>query len=414
YFRQYNVVRSGDLRREIDTVSTLRLRSNINAVWKSGGSVLRVDSFLFQGLRSTDNSRLTPYVLPVVDFRHTFDQTVAGGEVSLGANFASLQRTGGADTRRLSVDATWSRDIVTPGGHKIDLLANMRGDAFRYADLDEGTETVAANPALRKDRIYRFTPTLSAGWSYPLTRRVPGAQLLVEPKAQIVASLADKNPAGILNEDSQSVEFDFAGLFEYNKAPGFDRLEDGQRFNVGLIASAAFDNGLSIEGSAGRQWRVQPTRAFNPGSGLGNKRSDIVGELNIRYKDNIALENRFRFDEATRDLTRAESQLLFNAWRFSGLINYVRLNDENPVVELARREEVSGNMRFRLNRNWSLTAGTRRNLVTKQFINQDFTLGYNDECSTFEILYRRDLTRDVGLPADNAVLVRFTLRGLVD
>jgi LPS-assembly protein len=414
YFRQYDVDRRGDLRQEIDTVSTLRLRSNANLRWRSGGSELRADAYLFQGLRSTDVSELTPYVMPLINFRHDFANDIAGGRLHLNANFAALQRTGGADSRRLTGNVTWEREIVTPGGHKFELLADLRGDIYRFADLNEGTEILAPDPARDSREVLRFAPTVAAQWSYPLTRRFAGAQILIEPRAQLAASPSNRNPVSILNEDSQSVEFDYQGLFEYDKSPGFDRFEDGQRLNAGLTAAAAFDNGMSIDASAGAQWRLQSTDAFNPASGLGTKRSDIVGELNFRYKTNVIFENRFRFDDKTLDLSRAESTLLLSAWRFTGVGTYVRLNEENRPAELLRREEINGNLRFMVTKNWAISSGWRRDLARQQSITQDIGVTYTDECSSLSVIYIRDLTRDVGLPADNRLLLRFTLRGLVN
>lgn len=414
YFRQYDVDRRGDLRREIDTVSTLRLRSNVNLRWRSGGSELRADGFLFQGLRSTDVSELTPYVLPLINFRHDFAEDIAGGRLHLNANFAALQRTGGADTRRLTGSVAWEREVVTPGGHKIELLADLRGDIYRFADLNEGTEILAADPTRDSRQVLRFAPTAAARWSYPLTRRFAGAQLLIEPSAQIAVSPSSRNPASILNEDSQSIEFDYQGLFQYNKSPGYDRFEDGQRLNVGVTAAASFDNGFAIDASAGAQWRMQTTDAFNPASGLGQKRSDIVGELNLRYKTNVIFENRFRFDDKTLDLARAESNLLLKFGPVSGVGTYVRLNEENRAAELLRREEINGTVHVALTKNWTISSGWRRDLASQQSITQDIGLTYTDECSSLSVVYVRDLTRDVGLPADNRLLLRFTLRGLVN
>ena len=71
-------------------------------------------------------------------------------------------------------------------------------------------------------------------------------------------------------------------------------------------------------------------------------------------------------------------------------------------------------MNFKLTKNWYAGAGWREDLARGQTIRQDFILGYQDECSLFELTYRRDLTQDRGLEPDNAFLIRFTLRSLVD
>ena len=195
------------------------------------------------------------------------------------------------------------------------------------------------------------------------------------------------------------------------------RFEDGQRLNAGVAASAVFDNGLTIEGSVGQQFRLQDTNAFSTTTGLGEERSDIVGALNVRYKNIVGVENRFRIDDDSGDIQRAESQAYFNYWRLNANLSYVRLV-EDPTVALDRREELTGNLFFRLTDHWRAGLGWRQDLEPDQpgdgNIRQDYILGYRDECMSIDFTYRRDFTTDVGLEADNAFLVRFTLRSLVD
>ncbi|NWG93648.1 MAG: LPS-assembly protein LptD [Parvularculaceae bacterium] len=465
YLRRYDVQRRGDLRKELDTSLTNRLRSNTYLRWGDSKTELRADSYTFQELRTTticdlptgerlvvsaadcaqvrrdidpgavegpDIARVTPYALPVIDFRHEFAPPEIGGSARLNLNFASLQRTSGVDTRRLTASAYWEREHFTPGGHRLNAFAELRGDLFRYEDLNEGAET--RQPIADDNRIDgRFAPTVGVEWSYPLTRRVESARLFIEPRVQLVASPSDRNDASIINEDSQSIEFDYAGLFEYNKSTGFDAFEDGQRMNAGVAAAAVLDNGITLEGEIGQQFRLQESSAFDRSTGLGDESSDYVGSLNIRYKNIIGVENRFRIADDDGALKRAESMIYLNYWRFRGNASYVRLDDEVSIGGERRREELNARMNFKLTKNWYTGVGWRENLepgtrldtdpASPTFnqqvprngtIRQDFILGYEDECSLFELTYRRDRTQDQGLEPDEAFLVRFTLRSLVN
>ena len=445
YLRRYDVQRRGDLRKELDTSLTNRLRTNTYVRWQGQDTQFRADSYTFQDLRTvtvcdlstgerlsvnaTDCSsliardplvqqapeiaRLTPYALPVLDFRHRFRPESIGGEATINVNFASLQRTGGVDTRRLTASAHWEREHITPGGHRFNAFAELRGDLFRYEDLDEGTEN-RAGEADDNRLDGRFAPTVGVEWSYPLTKPISGGRLFIEPRVQLVASPAGRNGPDIINEDSQSIEYDYAGLFDYNKSTGFDAFEDGQRMNAGVAVAAAFDSGLKVEGEVGQQFRLQETAAFDPSTGLGEERSDFVGALNIRYKNVVGVENRFRIDDDGASLDRAESMAYLNYWRVRANLSYVRLSEELSIAGLTRREELNGRVTAKLTDNWSAGVGWRQDLVTDRLIRQDFILGYQDECSSIELTYRRDRTTDVGLEADNAFLVRFTLRSLVD
>jgi LPS-assembly protein len=353
-------------------------------------------------------------VLPLLNFRHDFADKAFGGDARIDANFAWLQRASGVDSQRLTVGAFWEREHITAGGHRLGAFAELRSDAWYFHDLQEGTEILPGAPDDRRRIDARFAPSVGVEWSYPLTRRVGGARLFVEPRIQLVASPTNRNTSDIINEDSQSIEYDYAGLFDFNKSTGFDRFEDGQRMNIGVAVAAEFDAGLAVEGAIGAQGRLQKTNAFDPSTGLGEERSDFVGEFNVRYKTLLSVENRFRLDDDSGDLQRAESLAAFNIWRLSGFLSYVRLNEENIAAELVRREELTGNMRVKLTDHWSTGFAWREDLESSRTISQDFLIGYVDECASFDVIFRRDFTRDIGLRPDNSVFVRFTLKSLVD
>ena len=452
FLRRYNVRRRGDLRNEIETSDTLRLRSNVSLDWRLGETNIRADSFVFQDLRTVslcdlpDGSRqsigatscdslerafgnvtpapaiaeLTPFILPQINVSRNIDD-IWGGRLELNGNFTSLQRTGGVDTRRLVGSAYWEREHITRGGHRFKAFAELRGDVYRFEDLDEGTEVVA--PIDDDNRLAgRFVPSVGAEWSYPLTKRFAGGRLFVEPRVLVVASPAGQNDDDIINEDSQSIEFDYLSLFQFNKSTGFDAFEDGQRINAGIAASAVLDNGIVVETEIGEQFRAQTTAAFTPQNagatlfpaGLGEQRSDIVGALNVRYKNVLGMENRFRVDDDDGSIQRLESSAYFSLGPVRGNATYVRLNEENSAANLVRREELTASTRIKLTDNWSTGVAFREDLLNNQPISQDFVIAYQDECALFEVTYRRDRTRDDGLETDVALLFRFTLRSLVD
>lgn len=424
YLRQYDVVRRGDISQQLNRGATNQLRSNFRLARGGTDSRLTIDTYLFQGLREQDDSSTTPYVLPLIDYTHRF-RDIAGGDIDLNANIASIYRTAGTDSQRFTAAAHWDRDVITPGGHRFHLFAEARGDLFFFQDLDEGTEICSSPTAScavdfpglangeETDFVSRFAPSVGAEWSYPLARNFAGARLIIEPRVQLVASPAGLNKAEIINEDSQSIEFDYAGLFDFNKATGYDAFEDGQRANIGVSTSATWDNGIEIEGSVGRQFRIQTTDAFEFSSGLGEKSSDYVGSLNFRYKGLFGVENRFRLDGETGNFARLESLGYFRAGPLRGNVSYIRLNEENVRANLVRREELTAAGRLKFTRNWYAGGAWRLDLASDRTIRQDFTIGYQDECSTFGVTYRRDRTRTTNLEPDEAFLLTFTLRSLV-
>lgn len=424
YLRRYDVERRGDLRQTLDRGRTNQLRSNARLARTGEHSRLTIDTFLFQGLRTSDDASTTPYILPLIDYEHRLTENYFGGDIALNANLASIYRIAGTDSQRFTASANWENDIITDSGHRFNFFGQIRSDAFFYQDLDQGTEICNDPNAACADDFFglrtqddnefvgRLAPTVGAEWSFPVAKRTENARFIIEPRVQLVASPSGLNDDIIVNEDSQSIEFDYAGLFDWNKATGFDAFEDGQRANVGVSASAVWDSGIELEGSLGRQFRLQDTEAFDFSSGLGETSSDYVGSLNFRYKNIAGFENRFRFDDDGR-FDRAESMAYFQAGPVRGNVSYVRLNEENVNANLIRREELSVATVAKIARHWTVGADWRLNLATDTTTRQSFSLGYEDECATFGITYRRDRTRTENLEPDNSVLVTFSLKSLV-
>ena len=432
YLRRYDVRRRGDLRKELDTSQSNRLRSTGFVEFQKDGHKLRAENFVFQELRPRPDNldSLTPYVLPLIDYKKT-GWKVAGGDASIRANFAALQRPGGVDSRRLTASADWRREVTTRSGHRFAGFAQVRGDVYAYDDLDQGIEATDGAPVAEgltgetSDITARFAPTIGAEWSYPLAKFAGNYSFFIEPKVQVAISPTGRNSTDIINEDSRSIEFDFASLFDFNKATGFDAFEDGQRLNIGISASAYSKQGFQFSTELGQQFRAQTTAAFstrdatgalpvNFVNGVGGRQSDIVGSVNIAYRNVFGVSNRFRFSEGFGNLNRAESNAFLSLWRFRGNANYVRLNDSDEGIGLIQREELNAAAQFQLTDRWRTSFGWRQNLVTNEVVRQDIGLAYQDDCALFEVTYRRDRTRDRGLEQNNAILFRFTLKSLVD
>ncbi|MEM6414073.1 MAG: LPS assembly protein LptD [Pseudomonadota bacterium] len=445
HLRRYNIVRRGDLRKEVDTSGTNQLRSTVYSTYNDGQNIVSAETFAFQDLRAPSNSGisstapefvtlderddLNPYVLPLINY-HNRGWDVFGGRAFITGNFAALQRQTGLESRRVSASAAWEGEKITKGGHRFKAYAELRGDLFSYSDLDQGTfesrglPIAGATPEDNSETFTRFAPTIGLDWSYPLTRSFGNTQVFLEPRVQFVASRANLNDNVLVNEDSRSIRFDYAGLFDINKSTGFDTIEDGQRMNIGFAASLENEDGITFGAEIGQQYRLQSTTAFATETaiadgilfpnGVGDETSDIVGRFNLQYQNFFGIDSRFRFSDGFGSLTEAESLAYLSFWRVRTNVSYVRLLDEVQSDGVTQREELTGALRFRMTKNWTAGAGLRQNLFTGENIFQDFSIGYSDDCSLFEVIFRRNNTSDRGLENNDTVLFRFTLKSLVE
>lgn len=416
YIRRYDIEPEGDLRRDANSLAgdLTRLTTNVNASRLTEQSRLDVDSFFFQGLRPGDNAGLTPYVLPQISYTRDLKPALIGGRAEVRGDILSLQRSEGVDTRRFASAAAWSRGLTTRSGQRITGFAELRAEVYHTEDLNEGTELVA--PVLDDDTNtqFRALPTIGAQWSFPLVRYSGASRQIIEPIAQVALSPIGGNPPEIFNEDSQSLEFDTASLFQFNKFSGLDRFEDGQRANLGVRFASIWESGLRVDATVGQTFRVQEQSPFGQETGLDGRTSDIVGSLDLTLGRSFRLSNRLRIDEDSGSIRRNETSARYRLGRFDGLFTHTSLEDNDVETGIVSREELNTRNRFRVTRNWFGTVGWREDLVTNQTIQQSFGVLYRDNCASFQISYRRDFIRDREIQPNTSVLFTFQLRTLGD
>ncbi len=118
------------------------------------------------------------------------------------------------------------------------------------------------------------------------------AEVIVAPRSG--PSQLNKYP----NEDSLDLEFSDANLFGFNRFPGIDRLEGGDRLNLGLH-SAWYLNGTTFDGLVGQSYRTFKDDLFPQNSGLHNQVSDVVARATFAPTSWLDLTYRTRLDQAT-------------------------------------------------------------------------------------------------------------------
>ena len=364
----YQLERSTDdtyLRRyDFSNDDTLTSRLYLEGI--RGRNYAAVNSYAFQGLEVDDDSGETPLVLPIADYNLVLDNGLFGGSYTLDANLMSLTRSGGTDTRRLSVDGGWHLPFIGRAGDIYTLNAQLRGDLYWVNDLAHPTGTGADDAVTG-----RVVPSLSLDWRYPWIRQAGTTRQVIEPIAKLAISPYGGNPDDIPNEDSQDFEFDDTNLFNLMRFPGLDRVEGGPRISYGLRMGVYGASGGRTTAFFGQSYRVKADSTFEPGSGLEDNFSDFVGSVNISPSEFVDLVYRFRIDHDDLSSRRSEIDLAGGPDWLRVNLGFLSLDDAPAELDddVDAREEINVSGRVRLDPNWSITANTRRNLTTDNAIN---------------------------------------------
>ena len=379
-----------------------RLVNDVYIEGAGGRTRFAVTGYFFQGLRATDNSRIIPLALPLVEFSFSPLNHWLGGQFRFDFNSVTLTRDIGVDSQRATAEARMRWPMILPGGQLLALQLDARGDVYHVSNPP---------PLASSDKfISRGIPYAALDWRWPFISSSSGGRaFIVEPIAQMIVQPYGGNPAGIPIEDSTDFELDENNILSFDQTPGYDLVESGPRANVGLHARAAFPSG-SIDAILGQTYRWKPDPIFGVDSGQHGTTSDIVGRVSVKFLPYIDLTDRIDIDRTNGTVRRHEVYLTGIYNRSTLQISYVQLPAEEVTLGLGAREEINAQADINFYRNWQAFGAIRRDLLAGRMLDTELGLGYEDECLGVSIAYRRKFTTDRDLPPSTSIILRFNLK----
>lgn len=354
-------------------------------------SFVSLNAYSFQPLRQglTDSSQ--PIVLPVADFSWITPADEWGGHWNLNANLLNINYLTGAGSHRLSLGSAWTKETTGPLGDVYTFYASARGDGYFANDLARlpgPLQNGAFQPVFAGQTGDNFNgrvfPQIALEWRYPWIRRGENFQQIVEPIAMLVAAPVGGNPLLLPNQDSLIFEFSDADLFVPDRFPGYDRVDGGERVDYGLQASVYGMHGGRTQFLVGQSYRLQRNGGFPVGSGLEDRRSDVVGRLSISPSDFLDLAYRFRLDHNDLRAQRQEATIAAGGDQARVTLSLMDLPpDPLPVnpLDRSRRDQIRFSTDLGLTRFWSANFNTIRNLQSDLgTVTTQAALTYHDDC----------------------------------
>ena len=371
-----------------------------------GQDFLRAEGFFFQGLLTTDDDDTTPFVAPLINYHHVFDDKILGGSATLDTNVMVLRRTEGANSTRFSNTFGWELPTTTDSGELYTFFASLRGDLYHTDDvtLDDGSTS---------DGYYiaRALPALGVEWRWPLVQSTGSSRQIIEPIVQLIYSPYGGNPDEIPDEDSSAFDFDDSNLFDRNRFAGLDQWEGGPRANIGVQASTYSANGGFASFMIGQTLRLRENSAFSQETGLRDQQSDYVGATVWRPNNNFEISHRFRIDHDTWEIHRNEVYLNGKYGPVSGSLSYGQFG-ETFSSDLQDREEIYASAKYQFTDFWSLSGSSRRDLEKSLSIENKIGIDYLDECIGFGLSYEESNYIDRDIQPEQSIIFRISLKHL--
>ena len=389
------------------------LESEVNVERFSGRDYAVARVMAFQDIRISERQVDQPAVLPEVEARFLGDPNQAlGGRWSLGVSALGLQRgTDDQDMTRGTLEGGWRRRFVHASGlvSRLDLTA--RGDAYNVRDRDVATVGSGRNG---KSSALRGFAQGHLQSSYPVVKNFEEAQFVVEPLAALTMGTDVNVSDRIPNEDSQDVYLDSLKLFEPNRFPGYDRVEDRGRATYGLRTGLYGDQGYYGEIFFGQSRRFdKKNNPFPEGSGLSDQDSDYVGQLSLGLGDYANLDYSFQLENANLASQRHEVDLQTSTGPLSTSTQYFYVNALKGTSLSESREQVRTSAHLRLHKNWAVGGSVRYDLGEDEGLRAaSYGIDYIGQCVTLSAIAERTLTSDSSGDSDTKIMFRLGLKNL--
>lgn len=398
YLRRYGISGAGEARGPY-IGDHARLVSQLFAVGQDRTSYASINAISIQGLRETDDSDLTPLILPSAEYERVFEDPWLHGQIKWTSNATVLTRSDLGDNARISSGVSYRSQHVVGPGLLLSPFAQARGDYFYVDTTTTPSETFG-----------RAIGLAGAEVSWPFMRPGEVFDLIVEPIVMAAYGSEGGDDPRIMNEDSLDFELDDSNLFRPNAAPNYDLWEPGGRLAAGVRATARAANGQNASIMFGRRWRDEAAPVFTEENNLEDQASDYVAAGQVDLGRSFGAIVRARIDDRNFDVERIDAEVRTALWRLEAYGRYFSIDEGLNAGDPT--EELIASVGVQLVRGWRVQFGVRRDLDSGADLNQELRAIYEDDCTFLELAYTRSETIDRQLGPNEGFQIRLGLRTL--
>jgi LPS-assembly protein len=366
----------------------------------------------FQDYRISDRQVDQPFVLPEVIASFYGDPNAAfGGRWSVNLSALGLEREGsGQDVARTSAEMNWQRRFVTNFGLVNTFDALLRGDAYNVKDRDQ---TSLGN---REHDDFSTRGFAMGNWNvaYPFVNRFERSQWILEPQASVTTATNVDYDGDIPNEDSRDFTLDPTNLFEPNRSPGYDLIEDRSHVTYGFRTGYHTDEGSRAEVFFGQSRRFEDDdNPFVDGSGLSEQNSDYVGQVSANIGNAIDIDYRFQLENSNFSAKRHEVDAVYALGPFDFYTRYFYANALETTDLNQSREQIRQSINYNFYGDWSLRGTAWYDLGEEEGLRQaTYGLVYSGQCLTFSAMAERTLTEEATGDSSTEIMFRLGLKNL--
>lgn len=404
YIRQYDI--------EVDRHNNI-LENEVYVERFSGRNYASGRILAFQDIRiDQDEEEDQPHVLPEIEASFIGEPNnipLIGGRWSFDASVLGLIRDDDQqDMNRVHTALGWKRRLVSDYGLVSVLDVKGQGTFYNLNDLESSSVN---DDSSNEARGFGYVNALT---SYPMVREFERSQVVIEP---IVSATFAPNIEGdddIPNEDSQDVQLDSLNVFEADRFPGVDGVEDTSRVTYGLRGGIYKDDGSFGEAFIGQSYNFKDEdNPFSTGSGLEDQDSDLVGQLSGSYKDDYHLDYRFQMDNQNLSAQRHEIDATMEINKLKLQTQYLYAKGLSGTDISETREQIRNSAEYYINDRWRIFGSARHDLGDDAGLRKaNVGVDYIGQCISLSLMGNKTLTDDASGDSATEIFLRIGFKNL--
>ena len=236
--------------------------------------------------------------------------------------------------------------------------------------------------------------------SYPMEKKTNNYSNLLKPI--ISARYSPNNSKNARNEDKR---IDVSNVFALNRLGSNDSVEGGGSLSFGTeFYNTDSSKREVLNLKVANVFKLEDDQNLPVNSSLGNKTSDVMGELNYNPNDFFSLNYKFSQDQNLKD---TNYQMLENEFKINNFVTTFKYLNENGNIN--EDSYLSNKTTYNFTETNSFIFGTRENKKTNATEFYNLMYRYRNDCLIAAIQYNKDYYTDRDLKANESIYLNLTI-----
>ena len=276
-----------------------------------------------------------------------------------------------------------------------------KGFKNSYNFLFKNINTEGKNSSkYNNDKDYKIGSLIEFNSSYPLKKEGDSFDKMFKPILSLKFS-----PNTSKNIKDANRRIDINNIYSFNRIGFNDTLEGGASITYGTEFSKTNKSDKEVFGlKIANILRVEEEKKLPATSGMGNKTSDIIGNLNYDPNDLFRFNYDFSIDENLKD---TNYQLINSEFKINNFVTTFEYLNENKTG--INNSYLSNKTTYKINDSNNLILEARENKKTNATEFYNLIYQYRNDCLIAAIEYNKDYYTDRDLKPEENIFFKLTI-----